>query len=123
MITQQTPSFLLLFMLILWKKPPKIRTEIGIVNPCIEKSLQNRLKCVIDDTKHNYYSNFANKLFNVQRDSKPYWSIIKTFLKKKKILIILPFIHENEFATNFKKKAELFNSFLAKKIFPNKQRQ
>ena len=41
------------------------------------KSMQNRLKCTIDDSKHNYYLRLANKLLNVQRKSNPYWSILK----------------------------------------------
>ena len=50
---------------------------------------------------------FSN--FNVQRNSKPYWSILKTVLNNKKVPIIPSLFHENEFVTDFKKKAELFN--------------
>ena len=78
------------------------------------KSLQNRLKWMIDDSKHNCYSRLSNKLLNVQRNSKPYWSILKTFLNNKKVPIIPPLFRENEFVTDFKKKAELFDSFFAK---------
>ena len=41
--------------------------------------LQNCLKWTIDDSKLNYCSRLANKLLNVQRNSKPYWSILKPF--------------------------------------------
>ena len=78
------------------------------------KSQQNRLKWIIDDSKHNYYSRLANKLLNVQRNSKPYQSILKSFLNNKKVPIIPPLFHENEFITDFKKKADLFNSSFAK---------
>ena len=73
------------------------------------KSLQTRLRWVIDDSKHNYYSRLANNLLNVQRNSKSYWYLIKTFLNNKKVPIIPPLFHENEFVTDFKKKTELFN--------------
>ena len=59
---------------------------------------------------NNYYSGLANKLLNVQKSSKPYWSI----LNNKKVLIIASLFHENEFVNDFKKKAELFKSFFAK---------
>ena len=78
------------------------------------KFLQNRLKWMIDDSKHNYYSRLANKLLNVQSNSKPYRSILKTFSNNKKVPTIAPLFHENEFVTDFKKKAELFNLFFAK---------
>ena len=44
------------------------------------KSLQNHLKWTIEVSKHNYYSRLANKLLNVKRNSKPYWSIISQVL-------------------------------------------
>ena len=39
---------------------------------------------------------------------------IKSFHNNKKIHCIPPVFHENRFVTNFKEKAELFNSFSAK---------
>ena len=45
---------------------------------------------------------------------KSYWSILKTFLNNKKILVIPPILHDNKFITNFKEKAEIFNNFFAK---------
>ena len=80
-------------------------------NQQIEKlnSLQNRLKWVIDGCKHNYYSSLAKKLINAQKNSKPYWSILKTFLNNKKVPNIHPLFHESKFVTDFKKKAELIN--------------
>ena len=38
---------------------------------------------------------------------------LKTFLNNKKIPCIPPLFHENKFITNFKEKAELFNTFFA----------
>ena len=56
----------------------------------------------------------ASKLSNVQRNSKTYWSLLNRFLNNKKIPLIPPLFHENKFVTDFKEKAELFNSFFAK---------
>ena len=46
--------------------------------------------------------------------AKTYWSILKTLLNKKKIPCIPPLFHQGKYVTDFKKKAELFNSFFAK---------
>ena len=56
----------------------------------------------------------ANKLNSIQKGSKAYWSLLKSFLHNKKIPIIPPILHNNAFVTDFKKKAELFNSYFAK---------
>ena len=40
---------------------------------------------------------------------------MKGFLTNKKIPCIPPILHENNFITNFKDKAELFNSFFARR--------
>ena len=45
---------------------------------------------------------------------KSYWSILKTFLNNKKILVIPPILYDNKFITNFNEKAEIFNNFFAK---------
>ena len=47
----------------------------------------------------------ANKLNNLQRNSKAYWSLLKCFLNIKKIPLIPPLFHENKFVTNFLEKA------------------
>ena len=41
-------------------------------------------------------------------------SLLKLFLKNKKIPIIPPLFHENKFITDFKEKAEFFDAFFAK---------
>ena len=45
---------------------------------------------------------------------KAYWSILKTFLNNKKIPCIPPIYHHNNYITDFKEKAEIFNNFFAK---------
>ena len=40
-----------------------------------------------------------------------YWSILKRCLNDKKTPCIPPLFYDNKFITDFKEKAELFNSF------------
>ena len=56
----------------------------------------------------------ANKLNNLQRNSKAYWSLLKYFLNYKKIPLIPPLFHENKFVTNLLEKAKLFFIFFSK---------
>ena len=76
--------------------------------------LQERLSTSIESSKERYYARIANRLSNIQKSTKTYWSLLKIFLNNKKIPLIpplLPLFHENRFITDFKEKAELFNSF------------
>ena len=68
----------------------------------------------IEASKHKYYCRMTNKLINTFKKSKTYWSLLKGFLNNKKITLIPLLFHENRFITDFKEKAELFNSFVAK---------
>ena len=45
---------------------------------------------------------------------KPYWSILKIILNNKKIPCIPPICHNNNYITDFKEKAQIFNNFFAK---------
>ena len=89
--------------------------------------LQNQLNVSIENSKQTYYSKLAGKLANPATSSKMYWSILKTFLNNKKNPCIPPLFHENKFITNFKEKAELFNTFFVNQctllnnssVFPN----
>ena len=45
---------------------------------------------------------------------KAYWSILKTVLNNKKIPCIPPIYHNNNYITDFKEKAQIFNNFFAK---------
>ena len=65
---------------------------------------------MINTAKQNYYSKIVEKL---QHTLKAYWSLLKIFFNNKKIPIIPPLYHKNEFVIDFKNKAELFNSFFA----------
>ena len=78
------------------------------------QSLQNLLGVSIEASKERYYSRLSMKLMEPSTSPKTYWSVLKSFHNNKKIPCIPPIFHENRFVTNFKEKAELFNSFFAK---------
>jgi len=78
------------------------------------RSLQRQLKTLIEKSIRKYYFNLSKKLTNPETSAKAYWNILKCFLTNKKIPCIPPILHENKFITNFKEKAELFNSCFAK---------
>ena len=66
-----------------------------------------------DDSKQKYFSRLTHMLNTSQKSTKTYWVLFKIFLNNRKILFIPPLFHNNEFVTDFKEKAELFNSFFA----------
>ena len=92
-----------------------------IASKCRFKYLQTCLNASIDVTKEKHYHNTVNKLMNIQKNSKVYWSLLKIFLNNKKIPIIPPLFYENRFITDFKEKAQLFNIFFSKQcsLIPN----
>ena len=77
-------------------------------------SLQQRLRDLIDDSKQKYFSRLTHNLSTIQKSSKAYWALLKIFLNNRKIPVIPPLFQNNKFVTDFKEKAELFNSFFAK---------
>ena len=77
------------------------------------KDLQTQLNFFIEKSEGKYYSRITSKLPDIGKSSKTYWSILKTFLIGKKVPCIPPLFENSEYITDFKKKAELFNSFFA----------
>ena len=56
----------------------------------------------------------TKKITDVSKNCKAYWSLLRRLLNNnKKIPLITPLFHENKFVTDFKEKAELFNSHFA----------
>ena len=53
------------------------------------------------------------KLSDPNISSKNYWFIFKSFLMGENVPCIQPIFHESRFITNFRGKADLFNSSLA----------
>ena len=78
------------------------------------RSLQVCLNNSIECAKEKFYNKIANKLNDTQKNAKAYWSLIKMLLNNKKIPLIPPLYYDNRFITDFKEKAELFNSFFSK---------
>ena len=69
-----------------------------------------QLNFLIEKSKRKY-SQITSKLCDIGKSYKTYWSILKSFLIGKKVPCIPPVFENNEYSTDFKKKAELFNSF------------
>ena len=69
---------------------------------------------MIDDSKQKYFLRLTQKLATIEKSTKAYWVLLKMFLNNRKIPVIPPLFHNNKFVTDFKEKAELFNSFFAK---------
>ena len=66
--------------------------------------------------KEKFYNKVANKLNDVYENAKAFWSLLKLFLNNKNIPLIPPLYYDNHFITNFKEKAELFNSYYSKQF-------
>ena len=77
-------------------------------------SLQQRLLDLIDDSKQKYFLRLTHKLNTIQKSTKACWVLLKIFLNNRKIPVVPPLFHNSKFVTDFKEKAELFNSFFAK---------
>ena len=76
--------------------------------------LQKKLDLAMEESKDTYYSNLSTKLVKQKSNPKIYWSVLKRFLNNKKIPCIPSLFHENKLVTDFRKKANIFNSFFAK---------
>ena len=75
------------------------------------KCLKTELNSIIESNKQRYYSRLSKKLVDPVISMKSHWSTLKMFLNYKKIPCIQPLRPQNEYVTEFKEKAELFNSF------------
>ena len=82
------------------------------------QSFQSQLSSLITNLKNKYYSKVAKKSLDPSTSPKTYWSILKTFLNSKNILVIPPIFHDNKFITDFKQKVEIFNSHFSKQYTP-----
>ena len=76
--------------------------------------IQNLLTATTELSKEKFYSQISNKLMDPTTSPKAYWSILKTYLNNKKIPCISPIYHNNNYITDFKEKAQIFNNFFAK---------
>ena len=78
------------------------------------RCLQSELNSTIESNKQKYYSRVSKKLVDPMTSMKSYWLNLNMFLNNKKIPCIPPLSHQNKYVTDFKVKAEIFNSFFAK---------
>ena len=83
------------------------------------QSFQSQLSLLIVNLKNKYYSKVAKKLLDPSTSPKTYWSILKTFLNNKKIPVIPSILHDKKYITDFKQKAEVFNSHFSKQLINN----
>ena len=63
--------------------------------------------------KKKYYSRLSNMMIDPMTSSRVYWSTLKMSLNNKKIPFIPPLSHQDNYVTNFKEKAKIFNSSFA----------
>ena len=70
------------------------------------QSFQSQLSSLIASWKNKYYSKVVKRLLDPSTNPRMYWSILKTFLNNKKIPVIPPIFHDNQYIKDFKQKAE-----------------
>ena len=73
--------------------------------------LSEDLTNAITNSKLAYYRRISSKLNDPSTVPKTYWSILKSFVNSKKILLIPPILVMDQLMTNFLEKANLFNDF------------
>ena len=99
-----------------------IASQFGL-HQLINEPTQSKLNSLIEESKHKYHARLSKKLSDPATSPKSYWSILKTFLNNKKIPCIPPLLHENKFIIDFRKKAEIFNTFFCETMFSYKYQQ
>ena len=75
-----------------------------------------KVSLLISESKDKYYNKLSMKLNNLKTSSKTYWSILKTFYNGRKIPITPPILKEGKLESDFKIKANYFNSFFASPV-------
>ena len=66
---------------------------------------------LIVKSKGEYYYRLGKRLNDSSTSAKSYWTILKTFYNKRKILLTPPLLVNSNFVTDFKEKPNLFNEF------------
>ena len=78
----------------------------------------NECSKLISDTKAKYLAKLGSKLNDPFIGIKKYWSILNTFLNKKKIPLIPPILHDNILITDLTAKSNIFNDYFASQCSP-----
>ena len=74
------------------------------------QSFQSQLSSLIASFKNEYFSKLTKRLLDTSTSLETYCSLLKTFLNNKKLPAIPPILQDNKFISDFKQKAESFNS-------------
>jgi hypothetical protein len=82
------------------------------------KQFQKTTNEAILDAKSDYMNNLSKKLCDPTVGKKTFWSAFNRITNKKKITNIPPLFENNNYITNFKEKAVLFNSYFAAQCRP-----
>ena len=86
-----------------------------------KEELNSYSKCcteIITDAKDKFLNRLSVKLDDPYTSAKSYWSIINNFLKNKKIPTIPPLSFNGPLISDFKQKANLFNSYFSSQCTP-----
>ena len=97
----------------------KINRENGVYKQYINSGKTNAISEIsvsIPRGKDDYHSRLAQKLSDLNTSSKTYWSILKRFFNGKKVPIIPPLLVNNKLESDFKIKANYFNSFFVRPL-------
>ena len=73
----------------------------------------NLLKEEINLSRNAYFKRLSDRLCDPKTSPKAYWGVLKSFLSGRKVPIIPPVFDGIKFITDFKVKADLFNSYFA----------
>ena len=78
----------------------------------------NKCTGLIIQAKEKHIAKLSAKLDNSSTAPKKYWSIISTFLKRRKMPAIPPILADGKLVSDFKIKTELFNSYFPAQCTP-----
>ena len=81
-----------------------VRKSNNLYHLCAFKNLQNHLNQSIQIAKQNYVNKIAQRLGDPNTSSKCYWSLLKTLLNGKKIIVFLLYFMVINLLLTFKKK-------------------
>ena len=74
---------------------------------------QQHLSKSIENVKDKYFSNISEESNNPTTSMKCYWFLPNILLNGKKVSCVLPIYDNNSFFADFKKKCQLFNSYIS----------
>ena len=77
------------------------------------REVQNSTNKLIKEAKQLYYKKLGDKLSDPHTGQKYFWTAFKRISNKKKNTNIPPIIDDNDYISNFRQKANIFNDFFA----------